>query len=77
MAKPNGNCALGAEVKARIDILEKRFDETGETFGRIFSELKEIRDLLSGRPTWAVLTIVSILSSTTVGLMVVLFKIIG
>jgi len=72
----NGKCTIGAEVKARVEVLEERFKKTDGTFSRIFTELKEIRELLSGRPTWGVLTIVSILSSTTVGLLVVLFRVI-
>ena len=71
----NGNCTIGAEVKARVKVLEERFKKTDGTFDRIFTELKEIRSLLSGRPTWTVLTVCSILSSTTVGLLVTLFKV--
>lgn len=73
----NGKCVIGVDMQARVKILEANFAETKKTFGRIFTELKEIRELLSGRPTWTVLTVVSLLSSLSVGLIVTLFRVIG
>ena len=72
---PNGKeCIIGAEVKARVEVLEENWRETKKTFSRMFTELKEIRELLSGRPTWTVLTVVSLLSSLSVGLIVTLLR---
>jgi len=75
MAKTNGECIIGAEVKAKIEVLEENWRETKKTFNRMFTELKEIRELLSGRPTWTTTAIIAFLSSSTIGLLVVLFKI--
>jgi len=77
MPKANGNCVIGAEVKAKIEVLEENWRETKKTFARMFDELKEIRELLSGRPTWTVLTVVSLLSSLSVGLIVTLFRVLS
>jgi len=77
MTKTNGECIIGAEVKAKIEVLEENWRETKKTFARMFDELKEIRELLSGRPTWTVLTVVSLLSSLSVGLIVTLFRVLS
>jgi hypothetical protein len=73
----NGKCVVGVDLQARTKMLEANFVETKKTFGRIFDELKEIRGLLTSRPTWTVLGIVSFLSSAVVGLLIVLFEITG
>jgi len=56
-------CVLGARNEQRIKGLEARILKVEEA-------IIDIRDRLLGRPTWIVMTIITILSSACVGLIV-------
>lgn len=67
-------CVKGAQNDARITAIEnlvkrdeleydKKFTDFGKTLG-------DIRDRLLGRPSWAVTVILTVLTSTCVGLIV-------
>lgn len=57
------NCVLGAKNEQRIISLEKRI-------GSVEKAVIDIRDRLLGRPSWAVMLIITMLSSISVGLIV-------
>ncbi|MCE5185038.1 MAG: hypothetical protein LLF76_02810 [Planctomycetaceae bacterium] len=55
------DCTLGVKNQARIDNLEKGWDEMKDA-------ITEIRDSLLGRPSWVVVFMFSAMSSIIVGL---------
>lgn len=57
------DCVLGATNKNEISNLEKRVVVVEQA-------ILDIRDRLLGRPSWAVMTIITVLSSICVGLIV-------
>jgi len=57
------DCVLGATNKNEIFNLEKRV-------GAVEQAIIDIRDKLLGRPSWAVMVIITMLSSICVGLIV-------
>jgi len=67
-------CPVGVENKEKIKALEARQTkeevENSKKFDEIFGTLKEIRDHLLQRPSWAVTVVITLLSSVCVGLIV-------
>ena len=58
----NENCPTGIKNRARIQALEKTVD-------KVQSAIEDIRDRLLGRPSWVVLFLLTVMSSTIVGLL--------
>lgn len=60
----------GLEVK--VARLEENQADMHRDIHEIKTDVKEVKDALSGRPSWAVVTLITILSSLVVGLAVAL-----
>lgn len=54
----------------RLARLETRADKIEENVANIFKIITDIKDNLLKRPSWAVLAMITLLSSATVGLLV-------
>jgi len=66
----NGDCAVGASNKARIEGLEDGM----AAFRKDFSDLRKTIEVALKRPGWLATAIIAILSSACVGLLVALAK---
>ena len=73
----NGNCVVGANLKGRVENMEKRFDKLDGTLERVFNKLDELKEGWQKRPSWTATTLITILTATTVGLIVTLFRVIS
>jgi len=63
----NTGCAYGKVTRTMLKGLEDKFDG-----------IKEIRDKINNpRPSWAMTVVITVLSSTCVGLIVTFFKMMG
>jgi len=60
-------CVKGTENEQRIIALERDVSD-------MKTDIREIKDRLLGRPTWAVAVILTLLSSACVGLLVTVFS---
>lgn len=67
MSEDKIECVLGATNFQRINSLEKRAE-------KFETAITEIRDRLLGRPSWAVLIIITAMSSLIVGLILALLN---
>ena len=54
----------------QVALLEQRQSTSEESIREMFEDIKEIKDDLLRRPSWAISAIITILSSATVGLLV-------
>jgi len=72
----NGNCVVGANLKGRVENMEKRFDKLDGTLERVFNKLDELKEGWQKRPSWTASALLAFLTSTTVGLLVTLFRVI-
>jgi len=63
-------CTKGTQNAEKIIALEKRADINDTDHHEFSKTIKEIRDHLLNRPSWAVTVILTILTSTCVGLIV-------
>ena len=70
----NGNCVVGANLKGRVENMEKRFDKLDGTLERVFNKLDELKEGWQKRPSWTATVIITFLSSTTIGLLVTLLR---
>ena len=70
----NGNCPIGSNLKGRVENMEKRFDKLDGTLERVFNKLDELKEGWQKRPSWTATTLITILTATTVGLIVALFR---
>lgn len=68
------NCVHGAKNEGRIKALEDRAEKNDTDHASFVQTISDIRDRLLGRPTWAVLVIISFLSSVCVGLITLTLK---
>jgi hypothetical protein len=72
------NCMLGIKNETRIDNMARELSDlkTKQSKDRedLFNIIGEIRDKLLGRPSWAVLFIMTAMSSGLVGLLILLVK---
>jgi len=73
----NGNCPIGSNLKGRVENMEKRFDKLDGTLERVFNKLDELKEGWQKRPSWTATTLITILTATTVGLIVTLFRVIS
>jgi len=73
----NGKCVVGANLKGRVENMEKRFDKLDGTLERVFNKLDELKEGWQKRPSWTATTLITILTATTVGLIVTLFRVIS
>ena len=73
----NGKCVVGANLKGRVENMEKRFDKLDGTLERVFNKLDEVKEGWQKRPSWTATTLITILTATTVGLIVTLFRVIS
>jgi len=48
----NGNCVVGANLKGRVENMEKRFDKLDGTLERVFNKLDELKEGWQKRPSW-------------------------
>ena len=70
----NGNCVVGAKLTERTDNLEGRMEKLDGTLERVFNKLDELKDGWQKRPSWTASALLAFLTSTTVGLLVTLFR---
>ena len=70
----NGNCVVGANLKGRVENMEKRFDKLDGTLERVFNKLDELKEGWQKRPSWTATVIITFLSSATIGLLVTLLR---
>jgi len=63
---------MAATAEERIGVLEAGQTELRADIHKIGENVDEIRRELAGRPSWAVATIITLLSSTCCGLIVAL-----
>jgi len=61
-------CVKGTKNEQRIVSLERDMSD-------IKNDIKDIKDRLLGRPTWVVTCLITILSSTCVGLLIMVIRI--
>ncbi len=71
---PNGRCVLGSKNEVRINAMEKRFEKLDGTLERVFNKLDELKEGWQKRPSWTATTLITILSSMTVGLLITLLR---
>ena len=74
--KNNGGCSYGKVTRTMLLGLEDKFDNFyNNDFKEVKKTLKDISNKLnSPRPSWAVTAIITILSSTTTGLIILLLN---
>lgn len=61
------DCTQGIENREKIIALEDRVSRIEKWLGVMSADIKQIRESLLGRPSWAVCVIITILASLTVG----------
>ena len=61
------DCIQGIENREKIIALDKRITSMEDSMNVMAKDIKEIRERLLGRPSWAVCVIITLLSSLTVG----------
>lgn len=54
----------------QVALMEQRLSTSEESIREMFEDIKEIKDDLLRRPSWAISAIITVLSSATVGLLV-------
>ena len=59
-------------IDREVAVLKQRQTATEEHIKTLFGDIKEIKDELLQRPSWATLAVITVLSSATVGLLVTL-----
>ena len=64
------DCAFGKVTREKVSTLEREMGETRK-------DIKAIKDDLLKRPSWTITIIIAFLSSTTVGLLVSLVRLLG
>ena len=57
-------------IETEVARLEQRQSASEDNIREIFEDIKEIKDDLLRRPSWAISALITILSSATVGLLV-------
>jgi len=72
----NGDCIIGAKLTERTDNLEGRMEKLDGTIEKVFNKLDELKEGWQKRPSWTASLLITFLMSTTVGLLVTLFKVI-
>jgi len=75
----NTGCAYGKVTRTMLKGLEDKFDKFYDNdFKEVKNGIKEIRDKINNpRPSWAMTVVITVLSSTCVGLIVTFFKMMG
>ena len=69
------DCVQGAENKQKIIALENKMDnDIKPQIKELFDAVTSIKDTLLQRPSWAVTVIITLLSSTCVGLLVLVSR---
>lgn len=70
-SKDNQGCAFGKITRERVDNFIKMFEDFKKNdFKHLADKLNTLASNMSARPSWAVSTIIWILSSALVGLLV-------
>ncbi len=70
----NGDCPVGSENKAKIEGLDKDVSEVLAWIRRLEDKVDKVLDAAMKRPGWAVLTIITVLSSACVALLMALLN---
>lgn len=60
-------CVMGIENKKEIDFIKREILSVKEDAKDTRIDIKEIKECLLGRPSWAVTVIIAFLSSITIG----------
>ena len=60
---PNGNCPQGIENRERITSIQKQADHFETRFTEVIDRLDGLKDLISKRPSWPVVTLMVGLST--------------
>ena len=74
MDETNRNCVVGAKLTERVNGLESIMEKFDKTVNKIDIRLDELREGWQKRPSWTVTILLTILTSSTTGLLVTLLK---
>ena len=70
----NGDCIIGAKLTERVNGLESIMEKFDKTVNKIDIRLDELREGWQKRPSWTVTILLTILTSSTTGLLVTLLR---
>jgi hypothetical protein len=63
-----------ARLEAKMEAVHQDMHDMTNTLSRVWTTLDELRAMLTGRPSWAVTAMLTILTSSVVGLSVALLS---